>query len=370
MHLLIDPIVLCLPKSTKQTDIDDFVQYILAWSAFLTDNRNTFYITQECDRALCQYPLDCFRNRPDTITSRVQDRSTILRASGRIINYFLKPNHFLQIENLPELLVYCDEIGLNPDLVERTHDEFTQRICEVGELTPTSADIVQKAAESLQEAFGYVAYAKEICQHPILSNLLFLTHPINGNSDKIAIKAPLETQDGELPPVTTDLSIVGTPEDLLRLRNLTDIWEDTGQAIDSAKDPLGTSTDKRLSPYTVGPGFNQSLQDCQFPTHPNRLDRCFKKIARLLTETLPQQEQRNTREHKPLFEGRDRNGIQKTVKISGRAWTAWRLRITGGGNAYRLHYWYSDGEYILSNVVPHDGVNIDAINKSIVSQIK
>ena len=51
MFLLVDPIALCLPQSANQVDIDNFVRYIVAWNDFLTDDRNIFYITQECDQA-------------------------------------------------------------------------------------------------------------------------------------------------------------------------------------------------------------------------------------------------------------------------------------------------------------------------------
>ena len=367
MYLLVDPVVLCAPRPTEQAKMDDFVRYIVDWGDSLTDDRNTFYITQECDYALCQHPLDFLRFRPHDVKSDIYDSTTISNAATQITNYLLKPNHFLKIANLPILEVFCDELDLDPDLVKRTRKEFTKRISEVGELNPTSTAVVQQAAESLQEALGYIAYAKEICQHPILSKLLLLTDPINKNSDTVVINAILKTEAGELPPVETDLPIVKSPEDLLRHTDLTEIWENTRYAINRAvvlyKADKSIDQDAQLSSYAVHPGFNQSLQECQFPTHSDRLTQCFRKIAQLLTGEI--QNKNELRTAAPT------TAPQREEKVNGRDWKAWRLQITKGGDAYRLHYWHSNGEYVLSNVVAkNDSVKINPIDEHIVRSLQ
>ena len=367
MYLLVDPFVLCAPRPTEQAEMDDFVRYIVDWGDSLADDRNTFYITQECDYALCQHPLDFLRFRPHDIKSDIYDSITISNAATQITNYLLKPNYFLKIANLPILWVFCEDLNLNPDLVTRTRDEFIKRISEVDELTPEVADTVQRAAESLQEALGYIAYAKEICQHPILSKLLLLTYPINENSDTVVINAILETGGGALPPVETDLPIVKSPEDLLRHTDLTEIWGNTRSAINRAvvlhKANKTIDPDAQLSSYAVHPGFNQSLQECQFPTHSDRLTQCFGKIAQLLTGGIQNKNELRT--------AAPPTAPQREEKVNGRDWKAWRLQIMRGGEAYRLHYWHSDGEYVLSNVVARNAaVRINPINENIVRSLK
>ncbi len=116
----------------------------------------------------------------------------------------------------------------------------------------------------------------------IASVLYFLTHPVDG-SNKIEIDATVEDEN-RVHEVKTDLPIVESPEDLLRHQKLTDIWENTERAIEWAKGEMNINTES--SPYTVGPGFNQSLEKCQFPTHFNRLKQCFEKIAQLLSRSI------------------------------------------------------------------------------------
>lgn len=361
MFLLVDPIVLCLPEQTATSNqIINFIKHLTAWDKFIKNNSgDEFLITGKCYLSL----LDAGRYPSRELMARLIDNRDDLPVNGndvytacrQIIESACFPSFEERIA-LPLANFATDIVCLDPDLLERIPPEIQ---------------------ESFRETFGYIAYAKEIEQNQIASNLLLLTHPIEEDKidiDIILLVVPDESDKSEeWRRVKTDLPMAETPQDLLKLRNLTDIWEDTKQAIDLAKGQECINTN--LSPYTVGSEFNQSLQDCQFPTHPNRLAQCFRKIARLLTNSLPRAEwrraSRNRGSHKPLREGRDQSGEQRRININGRDWTAWRLHITGGGNAYRLHYWLSDDteKYVLSNVVTHDRFTIEPINEDIVAQI-
>lgn len=65
------------------------------------------------------------------------------------------------------------------------------------------------------------------------------------------------------------------------------------------------------------------------------------------------------------------NDRQREQTVGENTWRTWRLYITeGGGAVYRLHYWSSNKEYVLSHIVPHDEFDICKINEEIVSKIK
>ena len=350
MYLLVDPIVLHLPESTATPNqINYFFTNLRKWNQFIRINQGNheFCMTQVCRYALgAAYPS---RNSLEDLITRTKncvfDANTGYSACQYLLTAFAGWPHFEQIVALPldNFAFDDDDMCLDPDLVRRAPTEI---------------------AESLQETFAYVAYAKEIDKNPIASDLLLLTHPI-ADSDKIEIDVHLLVDDpDEWQQTQTDLPMVGTPRDIARLKGLTQIWADTKQAIDLAKDQVGIGTDKKLSLYTVGPEFNDSLQDCQFPTHPHLLDQCFEKIAQLLAGESMSSDY-------ALRAGEGPNDKQRTQKVGESTWKARRLRITGGkGAVYRLHYWHSDGEYVLSNIVPKNKFDICEINEEIVAQIK
>ncbi len=351
MYFLVDPMVLCLPEPTATPNqIEYFFQYLNNWSEFIRKGQdNKFYMTEEC----CQVSASKFPY-PESIRGYLQnvrgtlDANTVSSACSRILQNF--PSWpFLEEEvglpkSLVDSLVDSDTMCLDPDLIRRTPSEI---------------------AKPLQESFGYVAYAKKIANHDIASALYFLTYPING-SNKIEIGVTVLIEEGVhevktgLHEVETDLPIVESPEDLLKHKSLIDIWENTEQAIEWAKGEMNIN--KGSSPYTAGPGFNQSIENCQFSTHSNRLEQCFKKIARLLSG-----EQIHSYE---LRTGKGPNNPQQETKVDGETWKACRLRITEGrGSAYRLHYWENDNKYIFSDIVNKNNFNISPINQEIVSQI-
>ena len=329
MHFLVDPIVLCLPEPTAKPDqIEYFFEYLANWREFIQKKGNKFYVTEECYYASVPrfpFPLDrtliqeCLRNAGDTL-----DATTVSAACMCFAENFPSWPCFEAEVSLPDLLVHLETMCLAPDLVERTPSEI---------------------AEFFQETFGYVAYSKEIDGNHIASALYLLTYPVNG-SNRIEIGVTVADDKGEH-KVETHLPIVETPEDIRRHESLTDIWEDTKQAIDWAKDKAHIS--EELSPYTVGKNFNLSLKRHHFhDTNDSNLERCFEKIAQLLAG------------HKMKNNQHLKNA--KDTEVDGETWKAWRLRITsGGGDAYRLHYWTNGSNYVFSNVVKKD-VNDDEID--------
>lgn len=344
MYFLVDPIVLCLPEPTATPNqIEYFFQYLNNWSEFIREGQgNKFYMTERCCEASAQkFPWDRKLVQNLLINAGGSlDATTVHIGCQRVLENCSGHPFFEEAVDLPALLVHSDRMALDPDLVARIPSEI---------------------AEALRETFGYVAYAKEIAEHDIASALYFLTYPVNG-SNKIEIGVTVENNEEIEYEVATDLPIVATPEDLLKHKNLTDIWEDTEQAIEWAKGEMNIN--RGSSPYTVGPRFNQSIENCQFPTHFNRLKQCFQKIAQLLTNT-------KIRENYELRTGAGANDPQITRIVGDNTWSAWRLRITGGHRSvYRLHYWKNESKYVFSHVVDHDTFNICTIDEEIVSQIK
>ena len=353
MYFLVDPIVLCLPEPTATPNqIEYFFQYLNNWSEFIREGQdNKFYMTEGC----CQVSASKFPY-PESIRGYLQnvrgtlDANTVSSACSRILQNFPSWPFLEEEVGLPKLLVDSlvdsDTMCLDPDLIRRTPSEI---------------------AKPLQETFGYVAYAKEIANHDIASALYFLTYPING-SNKIEIGVTVLIEEGvqevktDLHEVETDLPIVESPEDLLKHKSLIDIWENTEQAIEWAKGEMNINIGS--FPYTVGPGFNQSLENCQFSTHSNRLEQCFKKIAQLLSGE-------HIKENYALRTGPAGNNPQRTTVVGKKIWSAWRLQITSGrGSVYRLHYWKHQSKYVFSHVVDHNDHNICTIDETIVSQIK
>jgi hypothetical protein len=94
------------------------------------------------------------------------DATTAYRACKRIIENL---PYLEERVALPPLLVDCDKVTANPDLVSR--------LCN------------NQLVESLQETFGYVSYAKEISQHPIAADLIFVTHPVSNEENYLGLHA-------------------------------------------------------------------------------------------------------------------------------------------------------------------------------------
>lgn len=351
MYLLVDPIVLCLPEGTATSEeIDVFVEHLMIWNEVVRDHPDDdqFCMTEECYDALVQanrYPYRELMN--DLIDNRRDlphiDGKSAYRACQQIIEGACWPS-FEKIADLPLGEFVTDKVELDPDLVKR---------------------IPREIEKSFRETFGYIAYAKEIRKSIIASDLLLLTHPIK--EDKIAIDITLLVGSDDLHSVKveTDLPIAETPQDLARLKGLTQIWDKTEQAIALVKSKAGIGPGEKLSPYTVGPEFNDSLGACQFPKHSSRLDRCFEKIAQLLAG-------KSMLDDYPLRTGAGPNDPQREQTVGKITWKARRLRITSGsGPVYRLHYWTTGNKYIFSNVVSkNDDITICAINEKIVAQIE
>ena len=258
MYFLVDPIVLCLPEPTATPDqIEYFFTYLNNWSEFIREGQsNKFYMTEECYYASASRfpPLDldsiqeCLRKAGGTL-----DANTVSAACMCILQNFPSWPCFEEDVSLPALYVDLETMCLDPDLVERTPSEIS---------------------EFLQVTFGYVAYSKVIDKNDIASALYLLTYPVNG-SNRIEIGVTVE-DDKEKHEVETDLPIVETPDDWLRHASLKDIWENTDQAINWARLELEIDPGKKLFPYTIGPGFNQSLEQYHFPTRPDWLEQCFR----------------------------------------------------------------------------------------------
>jgi len=339
MNLLVDPVLLTLPEPASDVEAClCFVEQLSAWSQEIRAQRYEFFISEACVIALYEsgrYPqIHTLLPLWETAGVYEVDCRTAYLACHRVLTNL---PYFEDRVSVRGQLVHLGKVQVAPDLVGR---------------------LQEPVAAALRETLGYVAYAREESQHPIATDLILVTHPIQDGTDA-QIEAVVETSEGEK-MLTTDLPLVETPEDLLELEGLEGLWEDTDRALRWAVSDLirkrCLDEGARLAPYAVAPEFNQSIRDNHFDGRPDRLAQIFLKVALLLAGYFPRKE---TREHHRL------RTLGKPLRMqrgsTGKSWEAWRLWITRGKLGMRLHYWWRDGQYVLSKVGPHDDYSIGGI---------
>jgi len=341
MDLLVDPILLTLPDLTSGTEAClHFIEQLSVWSQEVRAKRHEFFLSETCVEALYRSgrlpEMHTLRSLWKRAGVYEVDCKTAFLACRRVLENLPYFEARVQIHDQP---VHLDRVKVTPDLLGRLQEPITA---------------------AFRKTLGYVVYAKEESQHPIAIDLILATHPIK-NDTGAQIEAVVGTNSGKR-TLTTDLPLVETPEDLVELEDLGEIWEDTKQALQWALNNLIRKRyferDVRLAPYDVAPEFNQSIRHNHFDSRPDLLAQIFLKVALLLGGYYPHTD---GKKHHRLGEKRKGKPIRAQNGSSGKSWEAWRLWITQGKLGMRLHYWWRDGQYVLSKVGPHEDYTIGPI---------
>lgn len=339
MNLLVDPILLTLPESTADEDhILSFVHSLCTWNNEVRKGTHQFWTAEnyvEALQASNRYPtykaLSDLWAQSDINTIGVQDAFRACRSliEGNIYRF--------DDLTLPDTIaVYEDQVRVDPNLVAR---------------------LPEAVATAFRETLGYVVYARERNHPAMVEDLVLVTHPHPIHADnKIQIDAPIETNQGQ-DQLETDIPLAATPTDLLGMVALQTFWDDTPKALAWAMEELVRArrlpAPVALRPYGVAQAFNESIRRYGFDSRPDLLTHIFWESASLLTGLTSR---RSTNEHHLL-----RDVTCNNVDQTGRTWNAWRLWVTRGKPTLRLHYWWCDGEYILSRVVPHNDYEIGPV---------
>ncbi|HKP53016.1 MAG TPA: hypothetical protein VJ183_10220 [Chloroflexia bacterium] len=329
MHVLVDPVILTLPDNTATTEsVVRFLWDLEHWSKEVHAKRHNFIISSRCVDAIYMsglYPT-VHNLAPLLRKAGIEDidPTTVWLACQSIL---VNEPHFEDRAKLADVAVYPDRVSVDPDLVRR---------------------LPSPVADALGETLGLVAYAREVAKPAIISDMVMATQPIE-RGNIINVDALIATNEGDL-QVVTDCPAVLTPDDLMRMMRLQDIWSDTEQALEWALQQLIHARQlpkgKYLKMPIVAPEFNESIRKAQFDTHPDLLAALFYTVVRLVTEVIPH---RPTKTHKPY------KGVKcNSVDAAGREWEPWHIWVTRGGPAVRLNYWWHEGEYILSRAFAHD----------------
>ena len=338
MNLLVDPILLTLPESTADEDhILSFVHSLCTWNNEVRKGTHQFWTAEnyvEALQASNRYPtynaLSNLWAQSDIDTIGVHDA---FRACRTLIEGNIY--HFDDLTLPDSIAVYEDQVHVDPNLIAR---------------------LPEAVAKAFRETLGYVAYARERNHPAIVEDLVLVTHPHPIHADnKIQIDAPIETNQGQ-DQLETDIPLAANPTDLLGMVDLQTFWDDTPKALAWAMEELVRArrlpAPVELRPYHVDKAFNESIRRKRYDSRPDLLKHIFWASVSLLTVT----EHRTTNENH-LLEGVTCNNVDRT----GRTWEPWRLRVTRGKPTLRLHYWWCNGEYILSRVVPHENYEIDPV---------
>lgn len=336
MNLLVDPILLTLPEPGSDEDvIINFVHNLRIWSSELREGTHRFMIAENYDhalRVLNRYPtreaIYELWERADITTIGPGD------AFRACMSLLINPFYFDELTLPDSIAVHEDQVQVAPDLVARLHEPV---------------------AAAFRETLGYVTYARERTRPALIEELILVTHPINPG-EMAQIDAIIETNTGE-DRLMTDIPIATTPGDLLRITSLSVFWEDTHRALQWAVDELTRArriaVGTELLRYHTTEEFNESIRRYRFDSRPDLLAHIFWTSASLLTGAITR---RRTNDHHPL-----ENVACNRHDQTNRVWDPWRLWVTRGKPAIRLHYWWCHGEYILSRVVPHEDYDIGPV---------
>ena len=339
MHFLIDPVVLTLPERTADEEtILRFVENLHAWSAMFRRKDSNFFVSQAYIDVLYEMSLFPTERSLRSLFLRAEvesiDPKTVLNACSRILSNM--PFFEERVEVAEHVAVYHDQVEVDPDLIKR---------------------LQEPVASAFRDTLGCVAYAKEELAPPLMAEMYLVTHPVDGPS--ASIEAKVETNDKGTIHLETEFPLLTAPEHLIRIQGIQQVWHDYPKAVDWAIDDLRCTQHlpadqaQELAPYVFAPEFRDSIERYGFHNRVDILASLYRSIAQLLTRLIPPQStaynhllrdvQCNRRDH------------------AGRIWEPWRLWITRGKPAVRLHYWCHKGYYIFSRVVVHDDMSIGPV---------
>lgn len=343
MELFVDPIVLTIPKPDSPREVCmNYIEQLMMWSREVKVQRHSFFVSGSCLDASLKAGRFPSRQAllPFLQTSGITsaDPNTIDRACASILNNM----PYLERRFAPSYL-HVHSARAAPNIVQR---------------------LDEPVASAFEEALGYLTYAREVVRHPGAESLALVTHPLAADH-QVHIDAKIQVPDTSQDSVDleTDIPFVECPQDLMELEGLRTFWLDTARALDWAvsqlvkKSRIQPSTS--IKPYRVAKEFNESISKTHLEDHPDLLARVFWQVASLLTGYIPPV---STHTNHPLQ--KDHRAYQ-LLDGSGRRWEAWRLWITSGSSAIRLHYWRNHSSHILDCVGPHENYDIGPLPRDI-----
>lgn len=339
MELFVDPVVLALPAAHCSAEtLRTYVLRLSEWSAEARDSGHDFFVSRGCAYALARdniYPDGAaLRRLWSSADCKISvNYQTVATACRRITNNVPYLEARVQSEHVA---VECGSVHVDPDLVRR---------------------LPEGVASAFKEALGCVAYAREELKHPRAMGLMMVTHPIR-DGDEAHVRAEVLADD-DTSTVESAIPMIQSTAELRRIEGLGAFWRDSESAIAWAVSDLcekGYPLEHELAKFSVAPEFNQSIEDQHYDARLDRLVQIFHCAARLLTSAIPHV---STKRHHRLK--RNHSEIVEHDESSGRTWEAWRVWVTEGEQALRLHYWWEDGQFTLSKVGPHEDYRIGPI---------
>lgn len=329
MDMLVDPVVFALPAIEETDEVRmQYIHHLVCWNDELRTSNHNFFVSEACILALYdseRYPsMDALQNLWSFVGEEAIDYRDVFRACKRL--FMNTPYLEDRVSELREVIVDRAGVQVRPDLILRLQNPI---------------------ASAFRETLGHIAYARVTVTDSVASGMLLVTHPVNGNS-LARINAPIESKVGSQ-IFEADVVLVSEPDDLLALISLSEIWQDTKQAIQWARQKMirekNLAHDSQMYSFKTAPSFNKSIQKYHYERRPNQLIQIFRKCVLLLSDNLPYDKQT----HHGL-------GQPNPHRVNG--WLAWRLHITGSPVALRLHYWRRENDFIFMQVAPHENYDI------------
>ncbi|MCL4298958.1 MAG: hypothetical protein KJ077_24690 [Anaerolineae bacterium] len=340
MNFLVDPYILATPVTKDPILIEDYLFNLQTWICEVTNNRHKFWLSY--------YILTSLVNAGLFPTF---DRVVELLMDQKGSSSLFDPTIYRAFEQTLVIPPYIDDelgggcMALNDSTTIIIPDQFTKRLNE-------------NVVAALKETFAELAYAKEKLTNEIAISLLFATDTSNIQDDTIGVKAEVCTEEEDQLMVESSWSLITAPFQLNEIENLAEIWEDTNYAVQWAYQDLCNcgvlNPESHILPkFKVGSSFNKRIRDYHWHKRPDYLSKIFRAAVKVLTGLW----KKNTDEVHELRVSSASS--RQRVRAKDRA-TAWRVQVTRGTPAIRLHYWLTlEGVIELSTVGPHEDYDIE-----------
>lgn len=335
MDCLLDPFLIALPSEDSDANrFENYIEELYRWTAEVRKKNHKFWLSWWIFDALektKQYPnwnnVQVIKKQHPQVFSAYD----VFRACEREL---LEP-------------FFIDEVCKNEDL----YYESASAIVLPEEIEER---LKSNVAQALRETLVYIGIAKRICEEPVVLGLLFASIPVKSGNNLVTLKIRANdfSKEGAEVEIDTEWPLITSMEQLDGFEGLKSFWQDTQRAVDWAYKQLCTEGKLRpaetFCPQIIrGKNFNSSIKTMHFENRIDVLSAIFRVAVLATTGKLP----KNTKPHKPLRVG-DEADSEQVIRQSDGA-TAWRVWVTKGAQAIRLHYWLTpDNQVELSNAVP------------------
>lgn len=337
MQFLVDPVLLTVPgDNATSDDIVSFVEHLYEWNEVISSQEHSFFVSEAYISALSElgrFPEYhtlrelWFKADLDYINAK-----TVYSACHTIINNLPYFEERAELAGLVE--VYRDQVNVTPDLVRR---------------------LEEPVAGAFRETLGCLAYAREELKPAIVDELYLITHPIE-QSSVAHVEAMAETSVGQI-SLETEFPLITSPTHIASVQGLQNVWQNHSMVLQTMCADLAQRHQLPVLPipasHIFAMDFNQSVERYGFHNRPDYLIHIYEKIAALVYGLIPPQSTRRNHELRDV--------TVNDFDVQGRRWDAWRLWVTCGKPAIRLHYWKHEGKYIISRVVVHEDFTIGPV---------